>query len=237
MLERWAGGSNALPTPVIGPRGVERVVEGFNIAYALDAGYRVAHHGAATLPPSGAGGIARPFDLGPEQDASVIVVDEDGVRITAFKVDHRPAVPAVGYRFDYKDRSLVLSGDTVYSSSVLEHARGADVLFHEALNRDMVKLIHDNADLSASPSLKKITDDIPRYHSTPEDAAKIAGLAKVKHLVYYHIIPPLPNAIIKHMFLGNARTYYKGPITIGEDGMLVSLPAHSDRIEIENLLK
>lgn len=237
MLQRWAVGSNNRPVPVIGPRGAEQVVEGFNMAYGLDAGYRVAHHGPATLPPTGSGGVARPFDLGPEADASVVVVDEDNVRITAFKVDHRPAVPAVGYRFDYKGRSLVLSGDTVYSSSVLEHARGVDVLFHEALNRDMVKLIHDNADLSSSPSLKKITQDIPSYHSTPEEAAKIAGLAKVRHLIYYHIVPPLPNAIIRYMFPGNARSYYKGPITIGEDGMLVSLPADSDRIEIQNILK
>ncbi len=237
MLQRWAGGSNAHPIRVIGPRGVEQVVEGFNIAYKLDAGYRVAHHGPVIMPPAGAGGTALPFDLGPEPDSSVNVVDEDGVRITAFKVDHRPVVPAVGYRFDYKGRSLVISGDTVYSPSLLEHSRGADLLFHEALNNEIVGLIKDNAELSASPSLKKIAHDIPSYHSTPEDAAKIANLAEVKHLVYYHVIPPLPNAIVKYMFLGEAKSYYKGPITLGEDGMLISLPADSDRIEIKNALR
>jgi ribonuclease Z len=42
MLQRWAGGSNTKPVDVIGPAGVEAVVEGFNRAYSLDAGYRVA---------------------------------------------------------------------------------------------------------------------------------------------------------------------------------------------------
>jgi ribonuclease Z len=236
-LQRWAGGSNKTPIDVIGPTGVESVVQGFNLAYQLDAGYRAAHHGPETMPPTGSGGIARPFELSAEPNASVVVFDQDGPKITAFKVDHRPVVPAVGYRFDYKSRSLVISGDTVYSESLLEHAEGADVLFHEALNAAMVQMMNDNAGLTRSPSLKKITHDIPSYHSTPEDAAKIAATAGVKHLIYYHIIPPLPLPILKNLFLGDARKYYKGPITIGEDGMMTFLPANSDRIEIKNALK
>jgi ribonuclease Z len=237
MLQHWAGGSNAQPTPVIGPEGVEQVVEGFNIAYRLDTGYRVAHHGPTTLPPTGAGGIAEPLVLGKEENASVVVVDKDGLRITAFKVDHRPVVPAVGYRFDYKGRSIVISGDTAYSPFLLEHSKGADLLFHDALNRGMVQLINENAHLSGSPSLGQITHDIPSYHASPEDAARIANSAGVRHLVYYHVIPPLPNRIVKYMFVGDARRYYKGPITVGSDGMLFSLPANSTEIIRKNLLK
>jgi ribonuclease Z len=68
-LQRWAGGSNNSPVEVIGPKGVESVVEGFNLAYRLDAGYRVAHHGPETMPPSGAGGVAKPFELSSEPNA------------------------------------------------------------------------------------------------------------------------------------------------------------------------
>jgi ribonuclease Z len=53
MLQRWAGGSNPTPLDVIGPSGVEQVVQGFNLAYQLDAGYRVAHHGPETMPVGG----------------------------------------------------------------------------------------------------------------------------------------------------------------------------------------
>jgi len=236
MLQRWAGGSNKIPLDVIGPAGVETVVEGFNAAYSLDAIYRVAHHGPETVPPAGAGGIARPFKLGPEEDASVVVLDKDGVKITAFKVDHRPVVPAVGYRFDYKGRSLVISGDTVYSKSLLKHSKGADLLFHEALSPWMVEMIRDQAHVSPIPSLKKIAADIPSYHASPEDAAKIANEAAVRHLIYYHVIPPLPSPILNSLFLGDATDYYKGPITMGSDGMLFSLPSNSREIKQKKIL-
>ncbi|MFA6504543.1 MAG: MBL fold metallo-hydrolase [Treponemataceae bacterium] len=230
-LQRWAVG-NTSPLDIIGPRGVEAVVEGFNLAYKQDDGYRVAHHGPRTMPPQGAGGIARPFDLGPESDAAVVVLDRDGVKITAFKVDHRPVAPAVGYRFEYKGRSLVISGDTSFSTSLIEHSKGADVLFCEALNASMVKAINDN---SASASTKKITEDIPSYHSTPEDAAKMAHAAGVERLVYYHIIPPLPSSILKNLFLGDAKKYYSKVITMGDDGMLISLPANAKTILVKRL--
>jgi len=237
MLQRWAGGSNRTPVDVIGLAGVEQVVEGFNLAYQLDAGYRVAHHGSDTMPPAGAGGIARPFTLSDEPNASMVVFDRDGVKITAFKVDHRPVEPAVGYRFDYKGRSAVLSGDTVYSESLLEHSKGVDVLLHEALNASMVRMMNENAGLIKSPSLEKVTHDIPSYHTTPEEAARIASAAGVKHLIYYHIIPPLPSPVLHGLFIGDAGKYYSGPITVGEDGMLVSLPANSRHIEIKNILR
>ncbi|RJP80289.1 MAG: MBL fold metallo-hydrolase [Desulfobacteraceae bacterium] len=236
MLQRWAGGSHTTPIDVIGPTGVEVVVDGFHTAYSLDTGYRTAHHGPRTMPPSGAGGIAKPFTLGPAEDASVVVSDRDGVKITAFKVDHRPVVPAVGYRFDYKGRSLVISGDTVYSKSLLKHAKGVDLLIHDALSPWMIEIMRDQAHLSPVRSLKKIAADIPSYHASPEDAAKIAGEADVKHLVYNHIIPPIPNPMLNSLFLGDAKKYYKGPITMGVDGMLFSLPSGSREILVKKLL-
>jgi ribonuclease Z len=236
-LQRWMGGSNRTPVDVIGPTGVGQVVAGFNAAYQLDEEYRVAHHGPATAPPSGQGGVARSFELSPASDASVVVYEQDGVKITAFKVNHFPVVPAVGYRFDYKGRSLVISGDTVYSESLMKHAKAADVLFHEALNTQMVQIMNEYAGETGSPSLGKITHDIPSYHSTPADAAKVAAGARVRRLVYYHIIPPLPSPILKNLFMGDAKKYFKGPITIGKDGMLFFLPPHGTAIKVKNVLK
>ena len=237
MMQRWVSGSNAAPIDVIGPTGVETVVEGFNQAYSFDSGYRVAHHGAATLPPSGAGGTARPFSLPSEEVGSVLVVDDGELKVTAFKVNHAPVSPAVGYRFDYKGRSLVISGDTLPCESLTKQARGADILFQSALQPATVKLLHDKAGLSSVPSLAKITADIPGYHSSPEDAAKTANEAGVKQLVLYHITPPIPNPLLNSMYLGDAGKYYNGPITIGEDGMLFSLPANSGKISVRNPLK
>ncbi len=236
MMQRWVNGSNTRPLEVIGPEGVETVVAGFNLAYKLDSGYRTAHHGAVIFPPTGAGGVARSFKLGPQDDASVIVLDQDGIKITAFKVDHRPVAPAVGYRFDYRGRSLVISGDTVPCPSLVKHSRNADLLLHEAMQASIVKMIGDEYRASSNAALAKIMSDIPQYHTSVEDAAKIAAEARVKHLALYHILPALPSSFVLHRaFLGDSKKYYAGPVTIGVDGMLISLPAGSNDIKVKKL--
>ncbi len=237
MLQRWVGGSNDTPLDIIGPSGVGQVVDGFNAAYKLDDGYRTAHHGAKTAPPTGAGGIARPFALDTAFNASTVIVSENGLKITAFKVDHFPAVPAVGYKFEYKGRTLVISGDTKYSESLAEQAVGADLLLHEALNTKLVAWMGKYSYLKNSPSTGKILHDIPFYHTTPEQVAAIAQKDNVKKVVLYHTIPPIPNGWMDDYFLGDAKNIYSGPISVGKDGMMISLPANSKAIETEYLLK
>jgi ribonuclease Z len=235
MLQRWGGASHKDPVPVIGPQGVESVVEGFNDAYALDKKYRVAHHGEATMPPAGAGGIACAFTLD-DSDRSQVVLEQDGVVITAFAVNHAPVFPAAGYRFDYRGRSVVISGDTAPSSTLAKYARGVDVLFHEGLQTTMVAVLHDAAVRHGRAGAAKITADIPSYHTTPEDAARIAEQAGVRQLVFYHTIPALPISYLNAAFLGDAPRIFKGPIVVGKDGMLVSLLADSTGITMRGLL-
>jgi ribonuclease Z len=229
MLKRWSSGAAEAPLDVFGPTGVETVVEGFNLAYALDSGYRIAHHGPAVCPPAGAGGKARTFDF-PAGQKEAVIIDEDGVKITAFAVDHRPVTPAVGYRFDYKGRSVVISGDTVPCQSLLDQAKGADVLVHEALQPAINKILRDVNKKHARLNLAKIMNDIMDYHTFTEDAAKIAAKAGVHHLLLTHILPPLPVADLKEAFLGDSEKFYRGPITIGEDGIALSLPAGTGEI-------
>lgn len=235
MLKRWAGGFNKSPLEVFGPAGVETVVKGFNLAYSLDSGYRILHHGPETAPPTGAGGLARPFHF-PSGKNEAVIIDLDGVKITAFQVDHAPVEPAVGYRFDYKDRSVVISGDTAPCQSLLHQAKGADLLVHEALQPTMVNILQDLAQKIGHQNTAKIMSDIPRYHTSPEDAAKIADEAGVRHLLLTHILPPLPVSMLKAAFLGDASKIYNGPITVGEDGMLLTLPVGDKRILKKSLL-
>lgn len=227
LLLRWSGEAAKARLPVYGPPGVERVVAGFNEAYALDAGYRTAHHGPVIMPPSGAGGVAMPFAM-PVSAAPVL--DRDGVRVTAFAVDHGPVHAAVGYRFDYKGRSVVISGDTAASSSLVRAARGADLLVHEGLQPELVGLLHDSLAKHGQPAMAQVMRDILNYHASPELVAREAEAAGVKQLVFSHIIPPLPTRIAYAAFLGRARQYYRGPVTVGEDGMFFSLPANSTEV-------
>ena len=236
MIQRWGGASHTDPTPVIGPQGVESVVAGFNEAYSLDKGYRIAHHGEKTMPPSGSGGVARPFTLAPGSDASQIVLQQDGLTITAFPVNHMPVFPAVGYRFDYRGRSVVISGDTAPSPVLAKNTRGADVLFHEGLQTAMVSVMQEAVARAGRTSGAKILHDIPSYHTRPEDAARIAQEAGVKQLVFYHSIPPLATAYLNAAFLGDAPKIFKGPITVGKDGTMVSMLPGASTVTIRQLL-
>ncbi|MDR3586975.1 MAG: MBL fold metallo-hydrolase, partial [Desulfosporosinus sp.] len=221
--------------PIYGPVGAISVVEGFKIAYVLDKGYRIAHHGENTFPPSGAGGKAIEFDLGKDPLATKVIYDIDGVKVTAFNVNHAPVYPAVGYRFDYKGRSLVISGDTVYTENLVNQSKNTDVLICEALNQELINILNEN--LAVATTAKKITKDILTYHITPEKAAEIASRSNIAYLVLTHIIPPLPSAILRKVFLGNAKKIYKGKIDIGRDGMLISLQAEGMTIKTKYLFK
>jgi ribonuclease Z len=236
MLLRWTGNGASSPLPIYGPPGVERVVAGFDAAYALDSGYRTAHHGAVIAPPSGAGGVARPFAIPPRGSTDrVVVFDRDGLRVSAFRVDHGPVDPAVGYRFDYKGRSVVVSGDTTASTALVAAARGTDLLVHEGLQPELVKLVTATLTRRGIAGTAQITRDILSYHASPETVAREAQAAGVRFVVFSHVIPQLPSRTMYPAFLGDARRLYDGPIVVGEDGMMFSLLAGKRGVEFTRL--
>lgn len=228
MLLRWTASGNSAPLPVYGPEGVEAVIAGFNAAYAADNGYRTAHHGPVITPPAAAGATAMPF---PMPTAPTVVYEGGGLTVTAFPVDHRPVQPAVGYRFDYKGRSVVVSGDTAPSASLEAAAKGADLLIHEALQPEMVQTLSDGLKAAGRQQTGQILHDILDYHASPAQAADSAKRAGVKMLVLSHIVPPLPSRYFYPAFLDGAKSHFDGPIVVGEDGQYFSLPADGEAFE------
>jgi len=237
LMNRWVSGTNTSPLPIYGANGIEQVVAGFNAAYFTDNGYRTGHHGAAIAPPGGAGGTARRFIL-PEKGKgdTVVVLEKDGLKVTAFRVDHGPVEPSVGYRFDYKGRSIVVSGDTKKSASLITASRAADLLVHEALQPKLVKLMTAGLEKKGVKNMAQITRDILNYHASPEEAAESAKAAGVKQLVLSHIVPPIPSSFFYPAFLGDAAKRYEGPIVMGEDGMIFTLPAGKSEITQNTLM-
>ncbi len=221
-LQTWVAGRSG-PLRVFGPPGVERVVAGFEEAYALDAGYRIAHHGAALLPPDVGRMQARAVDPG-------LVLEENGLRITAFVVDHAPVRPAYGYRFDYRGRSVVVSGDTSKNAGVVEAARDADVLFHEAQANHIVGIISEEAGSAGRPRVAKIMSDIPDYHTTPVEAVEVANEAGAKLVVFYHLTPPPPVRLMERIYVRGVPEVRDEGWILGDDGLLVELPADSDAV-------
>lgn len=231
LLQRWGTGTFQTPTPVYGPTGVDKVVDGFRAAYVLDFGYRVSHHSPKIMPPGGSGGKGMPFALpATGQGDQVVVLDDRGLKITAFRVDHAPIEPAVGYRFDYKGRSVAISGDTKVSNSLVSAAKDVDLLVHEALQPKLVGILEAEFEAKKQGNVAHIMQDILNYHTTPEEAAQLAARAGAKELVLNHIVPPLPLRFAYPAFLGDAAKYFDKPISVGEDGMLFSLPAGSSAI-------
>lgn len=231
LLQRWGNGAHTTPTPVIGPTGVEQVVAGFNLAYTQDFSYRVAHHNATIMPPTGAGGVAQPFAL-PKASEGTVVYDVAGLKVTAFSVEHPPIEPSVGYRIDYQGRSALISGDTVKSANLAKFAQGVDLLVHEALSPELVLLIAEGAKQAKAANIEQISHDILNYHTTPVEAAEIAQAAGAKHLLYYHLVPVLPLQRLEPIFLRGVSDVYAGGVTVGRDRLWVQLPANSDAVKI-----
>ena len=217
-LNSWVAG-RAVPLSVMGPTGVDRVVDGMNTAYELDRGYRVTHHGADLLPP----------ELGVMQSREIepgVVLEEDGLRITAFAVDHAPVDPAIGYRFDHRGRSVAVSGDAVIDGRLREGVRGADLLLHDALSLRIVSALEQaNAEIG-NTRLQRIMADIQDYHAPTGSFDEVVSDLGLGKLAIYHFVPPPRNGIMERIF---RRDLPPGTL-LTEDGMIIDLPAGSDEI-------
>lgn len=218
-----------------GRSGTADVVRGFAAAYDSDAGFRLAHHGADFLAPEGARMLPHEITM-PAPGEAITVYDRDGLRISAFLVDHHPVEPAYGYRIEYEGRVAVVSGDTKKIENMVHFSKDADLLVHEALDPAMVKLLAVALDKTGNARLAKMARDTIGYHASPVEAAEIAREANVRLLVFTHVVPPLRNALMRHIFMrgvGEARG--PGKTLIGEDGLMLSLPVGSTAIESRQL--
>ena len=228
-MATWITQSRPKKLDVFGPAGVELVTQGFEDAYQLDYQYRNEHHGYEVAPLEVVGFDPHPIDL-----SNPVIINKNGLKVTAFAVPHDPVKPALGYRFDYMGRSIVISGDTKYSENLIKNAEGADVLFHEAQANHILKIMEDAANNAGRPLGAKIFQDILTYHTTPEEAAKAANLANVDHLIFYHLVPAPLNSLMETVFFRGVNKIRK-EWTAAEDGTMVNLPIDSDEIIISNI--
>lgn len=164
-----------------------------------DIAYRVAHH----------------EDLHGHPDAEVTEVlegavrlaalDAAGVVVTAAPTDHRPVAPTVGYRVEAEGASIVIAGDTVPCDGLRSLLVDADVYVQTVIREDLVR----------SVPMQRF-QDICDYHSTVEQAARLAEEAGVKHLVLTHPVPaPQPGTEPEWIALASA--HFGGTVTLAED--------------------
>lgn len=233
LLQRWITAAHIDPLPVYGPPGLQQIVDGFRKAYTLDSGYRVKHHGEKIIPPSGFGATAHAFDMPTGLEQRVLLSEPD-LEVSAFAVHHDPVHPAVGYKIRYKDRSVVLSGDTSKSEQVAHAAQHADLLIHEALSPELLSLVEKGFADAGRENLRQLLHDVVDYHTTPQEAAEVAQQAGVRALVLNHIVPPLTSSVLHAAFLGDAKKRFNGSLQIGKDGDWISMPAGSQAINFSS---
>lgn len=166
--------------------------------------------------------------------SSAVVYESGDLRVIAFNVDHPPVVPAVGFRVNYKDRSVLITGDTIYSDSLIHHAKGADLMVSDALNHKMAHWVSE-AGRDMDNNLSTVAEDIQESHIRPEEAALVAREAGVSVLMITHVLPPVPDILI-NPFLEDARSVFTGELRMANDGTLISLPVNSKNYSIQELL-
>lgn len=205
-------GNRKKPFEVYGPSGTEEMMQGLQNAYRWDIKTRIAEYSNAD-----SGTLVKAQNV-----TEGVVYNKDGVTITAFWVNHSDIIDsALGYRLNYKDRSVLISGDTRYSENLIKYAKGVDVLIHEVI------AIREEV-LAKSALARKIAN----FHTTPDQAGKVFSLAKPKLAVYTHVaIPPIDRSVptIDDIIL-QTKKYYKGQVVVGEDLMVIKV---GESIEIK----
>jgi ribonuclease Z len=217
MTQSWIAGGRAMALDVYGPSGVVGVVDGFLQAYALDQVYRTAHHTQQYMPKEGAG--MKPHTISPTLGEDVVVLEDGGLKVIAIEVDHAPVVPAVAYRFEYAGRSVVISGDTDYSANLGRGAKGADLLIHEVLEKKIMGTMSQALADNELARMSRLASDVLDYHTSPQDAVRLARESEVSMLVFSHLVPPVSGFMARRIFLGDLGDKGDVDVLLGEDGM------------------
>ena len=214
-LTGWLGppwGQRKTPLVMMGPVGTKNMADHLEQAFMPDILIRMADE---KLPRDGVRFDAKDFAEG-------IIYEANGVRVTAFEVDHGDEIkPCYGFRIDYRGRSVVLSGDTRYNQNVIKYGTGADLLVHEV---SMAK-----PEVAQTQAAKRIL----AHHTSPQDAGRVFSAAKPRLAVYTHISAAGgagPTAPQPPDYIAATRETYSGPLEFGEDLMTINI---SDQITVE----
>lgn len=203
LLGGWSLGRSKLT--IIGPKGLKKFHEQVLDMFEEDINYR-----CNTLGISGAGLLDVNIIELAEEGGDVPIPDLD-VKVTSTPVIHN--VKTFGFRFQKGDKSIVLSGDTAPVDTLIELAKGADVLVQDAA---IASSVFNNK--SSDPNILKIWDFLKNEHCTPQQAAEIATASGVGCLVLTHL---LPNTDRDEVYQ-EASKHFDGTVIVGEDFKTIS---------------
>jgi len=200
----WVGTPQTINIDAYGPKGLEEMTRDFFRYEKLDIETRIKDEGLYDLRKN-----VRAHDL----DHEGAVLRNAAVTVTSCRVSHPPITESYAYRFDAKDRSVVISGDTAYLPKLANFAKGADVLIHEAMYLPAVDAL-----AKSSPNPERLRQHLLASHTSTEDVGRIAKEAGVKTLVLSHLVPGVAStAITDEMWAEGVRKHYSGKLIVGKD--------------------
>ena len=204
-LSRWMNSRKQVPLQVWGPDGTQASVDHMIGAYEVDVSDRFSRSEILGLRGNN---NTRIKILTTEITQDGVIYAEDGIKVTAFAVDH--GMPALGYRIDYANKAVVISGDTTYSQNLIKNAQNVDLIIHEVF--------------SFSPEYKNnpLRPIILEAHTTAEQAAALFNLTKPTLAVYSHI-GNFGGDDSSVDYVGRTREHYTGRIILGEDLMTITI--------------
>ena len=188
-----------------GPVGLQKMARDFFAYLKFDIDTRIVDEGRAD---------PRKMVFTHDFDKPGVVMQNADVKVTTCLVRHPPIKQAYAYRFDAKDRSVVISGDTAYAPELAEFAKGADVLVHEVMYLPAIEAL-----LRRLPNAKRLREHLMVAHTLPEDVGRIAAQAGVKTLVLSHFVPGDDPSITDEQWSEGARKHFSGRIIVGKDLM------------------
>jgi ribonuclease BN (tRNA processing enzyme) len=194
--------------PVFGPPPMQRIHNAAIDFHREDFDIRIRATGR--IPPT---------ECFVVQDISApsVVFEDENVRVSSALVDHPPFEHAFGFRVDAKARSIVLSGDTAPCEALVELAKGADLLLHEAMFEPGI-----DAMLASRPYVPSgLRSFLVNGHTSAEDCGRIARRAGVKKLVLTHLLPSDEGLVSDDIWAREVAKHFSGAIIVGQDLMVL----------------
>lgn len=217
-LASWVNG-RPKALQVYGPKGVRKVVSGINDTYELDVEYRVEHHGSDLLNPKLAKLKAATVRTG-------VVLEDGDLTVTAYAASHAPIEPAVGYRIDYRGRSVVISGDSIVTADTRRIASKVDLLLHDAMALPLIDATTKAATNAGLTRIASIASDVMAYHASTDSLIDLNADIDAGIVAFYHLVPAPANMITLKIFERNLPENF----LVANDGDWFEMPSDSATI-------
>ena len=209
----WTAGLK-MPVKVFGPAGTKNYWSRFLEAMEFDIETRIADEGRPDIRDL----------IVVTEFAEGVVLDENGLRVSALRVDHPPVTDCFALRFEHGGLRVVFSADTAYFPPLADFAAGADILVHEAMLEAGVDRL-----VARTGNGARLRQHLMASHTLAGDAGRIAAAAGVKHLVLHHLVPADDPLVTEGHWIEAVRKSWPGPLTIGRDGLVVALEHRPER--------